>query len=657
MTHREILPIFIIAIAIVIGTAEYKAMFWGYVTHKRNKWNAVILLLIIAILVYAGNKHWIRADILITAVLLWLVACIAFIVSLKPKSFKDYTVLPLKQLEKCLYEGNAIEHISYFDDKKPWCYFTINDLLEYYMLDCQYYFDLKDYDKAFKALGSIKDSWLYKEEKQTIDLQKAILLALLGDMKAAQCILGDPDKNVSKDPMVWFAYSFIYENAGDIDKAYEMIDKSRSIIASGYKAPDSVIASVYNNYARVLIFKGNKQETIRYLDAAWNNAKNCNDMRTIHTIGTNRIMEMAIAGKSRQECENALKEYRDLIPNDSFMNLVEYNNCAVKLYRQFGDSKKENELIKTGYYDVIDNLKPDQAIMYTVTTFSMLINGHYDYTWLDEHISTSLDDYMKLPLLGRLFVFNEYIGYYYQEEFKALYNTKPYSDLKNMILEYYHDQAIAEIDRALAETESYNMFKYMNLMRYKLGILKLVEGKQHIDNSKNIYLDLYNQLNDAGLIIDALSILMILINECTSPFNLMIRTPNFPSAVYYCDLLDNIPQTVVPVLAPDGIHMTYPRFQLPIPCEVMSLQENVVREHIDTVIDGFKKLKNHPFKVELSIEIMRILLGLERMDEAEELLEYFKESGVSEMHLPSWAREQLAQWELTIERKKLNTDQ
>ena len=153
----------------------------------------------------------------------------------------------------------------------------------------------------------IKDAWLYESEKEIIKIQRAMLLAQMGSMKAAYQILGDPDKNESGDPMVWFAYSFIFENAGDIDRALEYAEKSRDIVEAGYKAPDFVIAEVYNNYSRVAIFKGNRQEALHYLDIAWKKVKGSKDMRTVHIVASNRIAQMAMAGKSQAECEAALK--------------------------------------------------------------------------------------------------------------------------------------------------------------------------------------------------------------------------------------------------------------------------------------------------------------------------------------------------------------
>ena len=47
-------------------------------------------------------------------------------------------------------------------------------------------------------------------------------------------------------------------------------------------------------------------------------------------------------------------------------------------------------------------------------------------------------------------------------------------------------------------------------------------------------------------------------------------------------------------------------------------------EYIDIVITEFRQWKNHPFKVNLSIEIMHILLCLDRKEDAKEFYLFFK---------------------------------
>lgn len=351
---------------------------------------------------------------------------------------------------------------------------------------------------------------------------------------------------------------------------------------------------------------------------------------------------MAMAGQSEAECEAALEEYNKCIPNDSFANRIEYNNCAILLYRQLKNAKRENSILKSGFKDIIGQLNHTQAVVYTASTFRMIMNARFDHGWFDRYVKAGSEEYKNLPLLEKLAVFKEYMGIYQQEEFLAVFSKAPYLGLQKKIMKYYRDSALTEIDAALNKVEPYNMHLYRNLMKHKLSILKLVEGKNHIDRSKDTYISLYKQLYDAGLHLDAADILMTLIDECTSAYNVLIYRPFWLNAVYYCDYIANAPQPPPPEPDVDGLHLNYYRLGIAGPYAIKPLKVDVIEEHIDTLMSEVRSWKHHPFKVELSIGIARVLMCLERRDEAKEFYQIFKDSGMAETQMAAWARNSIA---------------
>lgn len=651
-SNADNLSTFLIIVAIVasivIGIAEYKSRLFEYITNIRNRFWFIYGLVMFAAIIFCHQKCWINGYWFIGSVVFWVLYAIAIILSLKPKRFMGCSDPVLKRYEKWLIDGRSNDHIDFFRKSPPWYLFTAEDKLEYYMLACLFFEDLNEFDNAYKSLGKIKDSWLYENEKDIINLKRALLLVQMGNMKAAHQILGDSEKNKSNDPMVWFTYSFIYENAGDIDKALFYAEKSRDIVDAGYQASDYIIAQVYNNYSRVAVLKGNRQEALRYLYIAWKKVKDSTHMKTVHIVASNRIAQMALNGKSREECEAALKEYKDLITKDSFINKVKYINCEISYYRQIKDAKKELERIKSGLVEMVEKLNSVQRVLYITSTFLMLMNGHFDHKWFDNNVKEEVKEYEDLPLMDRLVVYYEFMGIFQQEKFRSVLNKRPYMVLKENIMKYYREQAIEDIDGLLAEVEPFDRFKYMNLMKMKLGILKLIEGKSHIDKSERIYVDLYKELYDAGLHLDSVRVLMTLIDECSSAYNILIWRPFWQKGLYYSDILESETPPPEPMLDPDGIHVNYFQVQLTQPFIIQPLHENVIREYIDTIIDEFKRWKNHPFKIELSIEIAHILMCLDRRNEAREFFQFYKDSGVSENQMTSWAREEIAALEIVF---------
>ncbi len=640
-----------VILAVIIGVAEYKDRFWEYLISRRNKWRHIFWLLLLALIVFLYRQGWLYGLGLTAAIILCVGYAVLCLFLLRPRKFQGYWNPLLKKYEMYLKSGCSAEHIGFFR-KTHWYIFLAVDKIDYHLLACTYYDDVNEYENAYKELGKIKDNWLYKEERNLITTRKAFLLMKMGHLKGAFHLIGDPEKSESTDPMIWSVYSFIYENEGNYDVAFKYAEKSRDMVTSLTESYGFTIAEVYNNYSRIAYIKGNRGEAMHYLDLAWEQAKKLSDLRILHIVASNRIYHMALNGRSREECEKALSEYKKLIPNDSVKNQLEYNNCAISYYRQIQDCKMENALLHTGYCEIIEKIDHNQKISFTACTFRMLMNGKYTYRWLSKYVKTLAKEYKSLSLLEKLAVFKEYMGVFQQDEFRVVCNHNPYKQLRTMIMKYYQKEAIRDINDALEKVEHYNVYQYLTLMQHKLSILKILEGKEHIKKSKDLYIELYKELYDAGLHIDAVNVLMILMDESTSPYNTLIWGMFWSAPMYFSDYIANS-QPPDPQYDPDGIHLRYYYLQIPEPSVYKPLQNDVIQEHIDDVIREFRTWKNHPVKVELSVGIARLLICIDRREEAREFIQFYGESGVSENHMASWLRDHIhaIEHELQVDRK------
>ena len=81
------------------------------------------------------------------------------------------------------------------------------------------------------------------------------------------------------------------------------------------------------------------------------------------------------------------------------------------------------------------------------------MNGLFVHDWFDSEISLDINSYLILTLEERLRVFKEYIGILTEIDFVSMRNQEPYKSLYNLIVKYYKDSAIKEIDEELAKTE------------------------------------------------------------------------------------------------------------------------------------------------------------------------------------------------------------
>lgn len=630
-----------------IAVAEHKEKLWYYITHRRNKWFFVLLVIYAASIILLAQSECLPVSMTCVMFLLWAVYCVACLLSLKPKT--DYTNLILKHYKKQLNEGLAAENHSYFQKATYWYFWDTDDRIQYQKLRAAYLSATGDYEGAYHALCSIKESDLYEEEKEQINLNKAILLVKMGNMTAAQELLGPENENTSQNPTVWFSYGFIHEQAGDMDRAFACAQKAKGLAQTSDIAQWEK-AVIYNDYGRYPLFRGNNQEALYYFQQAYENAKDSKNIHTYHVVTSNLIMRMAVLGYPRTECEALLNAYRERIKKQSIENMVEFQNCQITYYRQIADDVKVYELIRTGYWKIGTQLPHRQKVMFKASTFRMLMNGHFVHDWFDSEVKSEMEEYLPLELMERLHVFKEYMGILEQIEFSWLRWQEPYKTLRENIMDYYKTRALDEINACLAELDSANVYRYKALVMHKLGILKLIQGKSFVEKSKQQYLDLYKTLMDAGLQIEAADVLMTLIDECASKYNVMLRLAPWEAPVYYCDFIERAGMPPKPRTLPDGIHEDVSKLMHP-PCEVIPLQEATVREHIDQVIALCDTWQNHPARLNMSIHVAHILMCLGRREEAERFYRFFKCSNLSALQFSSWVVGEMAALEREFDSK------
>ena len=685
------LVVLCLVLASIIALYEYKDKLWERIVNPRNKWNFAILIVLTAFLLVIASSRSVPVLLLLVDVVLWALFLIACFVSLpivcsinqKGNVIRKLRSRRLFHLHKQLDEGVALEYLDYFKSsniydtpsaKTPFGIrflhmFVDSDVkVSYQFLKASFLFYTGDVAGAYKTLSAINRKLLYPEELQILDLDRAIFLTLMGDINAAKQLLRNPDDNASSDPEVWMSYAFIAEAQGDMDEAYQFAAKSKSLAEVG-SYPDWQLAQIFNNYSRFAYIIGNRTETLQYLDRAWEKTKDCHSVDLIHIIGSNRILRKSIEGFPKSDCYAALKEYKDKIRSYSINNSIEIENCEIQLCRQFSDDTAVYNLIKDGYQNLVNKLDVHQRELFKASTFRMLMNGLYVHDWFDSEISLDINTYLTLTLEERLRVFKEYIGILTQTDFISMRNQEPYKSLYGLIVKYYRDFAVKEIDEELASTESFCIYRQNELMKFKLGILRIVEGPEHLEKSKNIYLDQYEMLKNAGLKIEATYALLLLMDECTSSYNVKIQTTQIMPMVgpqgliiayvpawsgYFEDFIQEaINSAPPPTVLDDKIHVHYSQIGFNTPLKIMPVHDDIIKEYIDDVVEDFDSLKNHPSKIDMSIEIAHLCMAIGDHDEvAERMLQYFQKAKVNPRQFAAWFRFDVAVLEKELARKQ-----
>ena len=639
-SHAESAVLAVLAAALLIAAciffAEYREKALAYITHRRNKWHMMLLVLFAAALFAFAKSEMLSLAYTLVCAVLWCVYLAVCVLSMRPKTKVCHPLL--KRYSKMLNEGLSFEVREFFEKEKHAFLLDLDEKLAYTILRSTFYSEVGNFEKAYKLLAEIEEKYLYQEEKEELRVRKARFLMLMSHFSAACDILGEAENCISGDYRVWETHSFIAENRGEIEKAFAYIKKAKSKAENAGVAPER-LAQVLNNYARVALINGNREEARQYYSLAYEKAKNSGHVGILHVVMSNLIARKAIDEADKAQCEALLFDYKKSIPADSVQNMIAYNNCAIEFYRQIGDEAMVFKTIKSGFDEIYPRLALGVDAAFCASTFRMLMNGKFVYDWFDACVKTDREYYFSLPTMERLAVFGEYMGIFTQHEYSFLCHQEPYASLYKLIWDYYETDAVRDIEEMLVKMPSENIALYRTLVSRKLSVLKLLQKEKHIEQSARIYMELYKTLCDAGMYLDALDTLILFMDECGSPYNIKILTPNMAEPVYYSEFLSRIPPPPLPKVSEDGYHLMY-HYLNPVLLGVWPQHAKEVEETLLLIEPLFEKLASHPAKLDKAIHIAHFYMCLGKREEARKYYDYFKASEVSPRHFARWLREE-----------------
>ena len=284
-SHTESAVLAVITAALIIAacifSAEYREKAMAYITHRRNKWHMILLVLFAAALFAFAKSEMINFAGALACIVIWCVYLAVCVLSMRPKTKALHPIL--RRYGKMLDAGLSFEVSTFFEKEKHAFLPDLDEKLEYTILRSTFYSEVGNFEKAYKLLAETDEKYLYKEEKEEICIRKARLLMLMGNFSAACDILGEAENCTSGDYRVWETYSFIAENRGETEKAFEYIKKAKSKAENAGVTPER-LAQVLNNYARVALINGNREEARQYYSLAYEKAKNSGHVGILHLV-------------------------------------------------------------------------------------------------------------------------------------------------------------------------------------------------------------------------------------------------------------------------------------------------------------------------------------------------------------------------------------
>ena len=235
---------------------------------------------------------------------------------------------------------------------------------------------------------------------------------------------------------VWITLAFISELSGEFDKAYEYAVKAKAHVELSY-LPDEIKAVILNDCARYEIIHDSRAEADKSMQAAWNYIKRQKSVLR-ERIAINLIQIMLEYGYSESLVMRAFEELNNIHDIGNISADIDFFNIQVSILRQFGRKQECYELIKLFYRDIAQKLNKSQIECIKATVFHQMMDGEYDYTWIDRDIVTNPAYYADLNIYDRTFIFRHYYEVLSQAIYRYVRLRKPYADLYEIIMSYYN---------------------------------------------------------------------------------------------------------------------------------------------------------------------------------------------------------------------------
>ena len=537
------------------------------------------------------------------------------------------------------YDRQLINHPVFIDNDAK---------IEVAFLRCRLALLKNDVETAYEILQSIDQNYVYPEEWAEVLVKKAQCLAWMGNITTAKTALelaGIGESKVSplsQSPEVWITLALISELSGEFDKAYDYAVKAKDFVELS-NLPEERKAIILNDCARYEIIHDSRLEADRDINNAWKHIEKSN-MITREVIAVNVIQVMLEYGYSEKAVIDAFEKYKEMHHSGDITADINYFNTHVTIMRQFSHKEECYDLIKQFYTVMKSRVGNTKGLLECIkaTVFHQLMDGEYDYTWLDTDIVVDPEYYKNLSVYERTFIFKHYYEVLSQARFKYVRLRKPYAELYNLILGYYNGTslvlkpAIDDIEDELRNIKEYNVFRHTDLMQRKLFVLAVRDKRDHIKKNLQQYIDLNNYLENQGLRVEAINIGVQIVIDASKPENTPMTNIISGETITYSEYNDN-----APVVFPrkDGIFIKYEDI-IPAPWIVPGDPDctELIREYTVKAIEDIRELQNHPIKAELSIKLIKPCLALGMDTETKELYSYATKTGRSDDALALWAR-------------------
>ena len=481
---------------------------------KRNRyWETIVLVsyLFATLIIYnAFNyKHWVLEHYALAGILGVMIIGICVLLSYDFYYLYNGTSFFVRGYIRECYD--ILDKNSLIEQKnkivnKPWKIIRKIDLNAYYLMVSKYYRLIDDNLMSLEYLNKIQKDLLYNDELCLFEFNYGINYVKLGAFKHAEKILYNY-QNICKDyksnPEYWLLKAFIDDSKGEIQLAFDDIKEGVSVV----DANDHYLkCELYCNKSRIYSLLADEVNAIDIMRKAKLELEQIQPVKMFlyKIIYSNLALMCARKYGNTLESRALLNEYHNLVMgNHTLQNIIDYQNLAVEMQRQSGNSDYYAMIIN-GYRDVNSKLKKvisgslvnSYRVANEVSSLRMLVAGCFPLQVVEKDIIQHFEYYKQLHIEERVFVYNEL--YCIIERMDSA-SQKRFHNIFEELSSYFKTDGLKDIYNIVDKLPEYAVYNYLAAVRVKIHIYKIINGKNCAKKLVELHEALVSRCEKEGL--------------------------------------------------------------------------------------------------------------------------------------------------------------
>ncbi|WP_214061021.1 tetratricopeptide repeat protein [Mesotoga sp. UBA5847] len=352
---RILFILFVQILAIIIIGSRHEE--WRWLINRRVLFRIILSLLISVVTTLLFKRS------LIFSLLGYSSAAVVAVIGL---IFSENVIFPenlLLRLTKRKYEALDFNEGQNLPDKKIFFGLSVPFKIEYLHILASYLLDNDDLHGAYRVYKRIESFSLFDSERTRLNIIKAQLFCLAGNIKGAELILSKMD--ISHYPELKTSFlissSLLAESKGNLEEASDLLSEALK------ENEDKAGTVVINNLGRLKYMRGNDLEAMRYYEKALFSAGDKVKKRS-KSIAFQNLIDLYVRNGELEKASRTFEKFKTEFSNGGIYDKARFFSYQMVYGRQIGNRSLILDSIAAILIDVIPSLPKKSQLIMLVST-------------------------------------------------------------------------------------------------------------------------------------------------------------------------------------------------------------------------------------------------------------------------------------------------